>query len=203
MRRGVAILFAVVLALSAVSGSRAQSTADVILHDLAGFWASEFAGSGTIYWSPEILVLGEPIETSCGVLSASFGPGAYCGADTTLYYSPIWFQGFEADSQGQVLLTVLAHEWGHHVQLLLGIPWQPDAAYELQADCLAGTYARHAEQVGLATPGSLADSVRLSAVSGDVGSLPQDAAAHGTGAERAIAFMNGYQGGAGNCGAGL
>jgi predicted metalloprotease len=177
----------------------AQSPADVVLTDLNSFWSSEFANAETDYWTPGIVVLGEPVETSCGTLSAEFGPGAYCTANGTLYHSPSWFQTFESSGHDFALMTVLAHEWGHHIQLVLGIQWRADKEYELQADCLAGVYARHAEQQGLAPAGALADSIRLSALSGDVGALPQDAPEHGSGAERAIAFINGYEWGSSGC----
>lgn len=196
----LAIFFAVSPAVTA----NAESTADVILADLDTFWATQFFTAGRVdYAPPTVSVLGDPVVTSCGTLSASFGPGAYCGADRTLFYSPVWFLGFEADGYEFAQLTVLAHEWAHHIQLLIGIPWSPDKGYELQADCLSGVYANHAEEWGIIPAGTLAESIRLSAVSGDVGPLPLDAPEHGTGAERAVSFFNGYDGGISGCGIAL
>lgn len=199
MSRLLALLLAAWIAVSSASAA-AQSPADAVLTDLSAFWNSEFAIAQRDYWTPDIVVLGEPVATACGTLSAEFGPGAYCSANATLYYAPVWFQTFESSGHDFAMMTVLAHEWGHHIQLVLGIQWRVDKEYELQADCLAGVYARHAEQQGLAPSGALADSIRLSALSGDVGALPRDAPEHGSGAERAIAFINGYESGTGGCG---
>jgi predicted metalloprotease len=200
MSRFVALVLAALFVFGSAPAASAQSSADIVIGDLDSFWSTEFAAAGREYWSPGIVVLGEPVDTSCGTLSSSFGPGAYCSANGTLYYAPVWFMSFSDGGYDFALMTVLSHEWGHHIQLLLGIQWQADKSYELQADCLSGAYAAHAELVGLAPPGALADSIRLAALSGDVGALPRDAAEHGGGAERAISFMNGYQGGVNGCG---
>lgn len=199
MSRLLALLLAAWIAVGAAPAG-AQSTPNVVLGDLNGFWSEQFALAARDYWMPEIIVLGEPVETACGWLSAEFGPGAYCSANATLYYSPGWFQSFESDGHDLADLTVLSHEWGHHIQLLLGINWSADKTYELQADCLSGVYARYAEEQGLAPVGALADTIRLAALSGDDKLLPHGAPEHGSGAERVIAFMNGYEAGVGGCG---
>lgn len=200
MSRLFALAFAISITVSTIMPAGAQASPDVIVADLDTFWASQFGLAGREYWSPAIVVLDQPVSSSCGVLSSDFGPGAYCGADATLYYAPVWFSTFETGGHEFASLTVLAHEWGHHVQLLLGIGWSPSKEYELQADCLAGVYAHQAEQEGLAPAGALADAIRLSALSGDTGPLPLDAPEHGSGAERAISFMNGYDAGVAGCG---
>jgi predicted metalloprotease len=200
MSRMFALLLAAWMAVGAAAPTHAQSTADAILGDLNSFWGAQFAVAARDYWMPSISILGEPEYTACGWLGSDYGPGAYCTANATLYYAPVWYLEFENSGHDFAQLTVLSHEWGHHVQLLLGINWSADKNYELQADCLSGVYARHAEEQGLAPAGALADSVRLAALSGDGRVLPQDAPEHGSGAERVIAFMNGYEGGIGGCG---
>ena len=98
-------------------------------------------------------------------------------------------------------IVVTAHEWGHHIQSLLGIEPEPGNAFELQADCLAGAYASDAGQQGLLDPGDITEAVRSSAEAGDPVGLPQDApGAHGTNDDRIIAFMRGYLDGATGCG---
>ena len=200
MSRLLAMLLAAWITVGATGSAAAQSAPDAVLADLNVFWAEQFAIAARDYWMPGTVILGEPVETACGWLSADFGPGAYCSADATLYYSPGWFQSFESEGHDLAVLTVLSHEWGHHIQLLLGINWSADKIYELQADCLSGVYARHAEEQGLAPSGALADTIRLAALSGDDKLLPSGAPAHGSGAERVIAFMNGYEAGVGGCG---
>ena len=64
----------------------------------------------------------------------------YCQLDRTIYYAEAFFEEREASVGDFAWKVVLAHEWGHHVQLLLGIAPAPGNAFELQADCLAGAY---------------------------------------------------------------
>ena len=200
MSRLLALLLAACITAGVASSTAAQSPPDAVLADLNAFWSEQFALAAREYWMPETVILGEAIETACGWLSSDFGPGAYCSANGTLYYSPGSFLSFESEGHDLAVLTVLSHEWGHHIQLLLGINWSADKQYELQADCLSGVYARHAEDQGLAPAGALADTIRLAALSGDDKLLPHGAPEHGSGAERVIAFMNGYEAGLGGCG---
>ena len=72
-------------------------------------------------------------------------------------------------------IVVTAHEWGHHVQWLLGVVPEPGNAFELQADCLAGAYASDAGQQGLLDPGDITEAVASRRRHGDPLGLPQDA----------------------------
>jgi predicted metalloprotease len=97
-------------------------------------------------------------------------------------------------------ILVLAHEWGHHLQTVLGIAPSPGNTCELQADCLAGAYASDAAQRGLLDPGDITEAVAMSAAAGDPLGLPQDTpGAHGINDDRVTAFMCGYLGGVGAC----
>lgn len=115
---------------------------DEVASDLDRFWmAAELAGSG--YEPPSV----EPYRA--GELPASVcaeGTGVdewrdtayYCFDDRTLVYDADFLQELFADGPGMVT-TVLAHEWGHHVQALTSIP-EESLQRELQADCYAGVY---------------------------------------------------------------
>jgi predicted metalloprotease len=96
---------------------------------------------------------------------------------------------------------VLSHEWGHHIQ------WQVDTGVttveeaELQADCFAGAYMRHAEDIGLVSPGAVSLALGLTQSAGDVSIvMPHEEAVHGNKAERALAFMTGMNGSLSDCG---
>ena len=94
----------------------------------------------------------------------------------------------------------MAHEWGHHLQTLLGIAPAPGNTFELQADCLAGAYASDAGQRGLLDPGDITEAVAMAATAGDPLGLPQDTpGAHGINDDRITAFMRGYLGGVDAC----
>lgn len=209
-RLGV-LCFALVLALAAPASLSAQEAApeapaagyaltDPVVADVDAFWAGVFAAGGVPYSAPGVVALSAPAEMGCGWIDPAWGPAAYCGLDRTIYASGPWYAQLQVFGDGFAWTTVLAHEWGHHVQLLLGISYTIDGATELQADCLSGAYAGDAAARGLLDPAALGQAIRLSAVAGDPPWLPVDAPVHGSGGERANAFTDGYFGGLPGCG---
>jgi predicted metalloprotease len=197
-------LLSIVLLLGLLASPRialAQSTVELVVRDIDAFWTEQFANAGLAYVSPSLRSIEGPMSTSCGPIDPFMSPGAYCAADQTVYYSTAW----APDEPAAEILwwTVLSHEWGHHIQ------WQADTGVatvleaELQADCFAGAYMRHAADAGLVNPAAVARALQLTQAAGDVWFfLPTDAPAHGTMAERALAFMAGMNGTVADCGFG-
>ena len=129
----------------------------VVLADTEDIWGREFSRIGREYEEPGLIVYRSQHPTACGMGDARMGP-FYCPADKKIYID----LGFYDDLAGQfdapgdfAQAYVIAHEVGHHVQNLLGISGQvaamrgkPDynqysVRLELQADFLAGLWARH------------------------------------------------------------
>jgi predicted metalloprotease len=199
MHHRLLIIALALCALLAPMPVSAQSTIELVVNDIDGYWAQQFANLGLAYTSPTLSSIEGPMTTSCGDIDPYFGPGAYCAADQTVYFSTAWAPD---DAAAAVLWwTVLSHEWGHHVQ------WQTDTGVtnvleaELQADCFAGAYMSHARNAGLVSPEAVSMALSLTQSAGDVWFfLPHDAPAHGNKAERALAFMNGMNGDAADCG---
>ncbi len=171
-----------------------------VLDQLDAFWLSNFEVTGATYRSPAVIRLEDFVITGCGPA----GPknfAFYCPRDEAIYYSPDGFAEHEQRIGDFAPIVVTAHEWGHHIQWLIGIVPEPGNAFELQADCLAGAYASEAGQQGLLDPGDVTEAVTSSAEAGDPLGLPQDApGAHGINDDRVIAFMRGYLDGVTGCG---
>ena len=124
----------------------------------------------------------------------------YCPLDATIYLSPSFLETQQREVGDYAPITVLAHEWGHHVQFLTQTPDPGGTTIELQADCLAGVYTQDAEQHGLLDPGDISEAVTISRNAGEPIGLPQDhPGAHGINDDRITAFMRGYLNGLDAC----
>ncbi|GAB2772524.1 KPN_02809 family neutral zinc metallopeptidase [Terrabacter sp. AAH1] len=123
------------------------------------------------YWQktlPKYQMNYEPVKTviyqgqtrsGCGVANSQVGP-FYCPLDSKVYVDASFFQELEskfgADGGQLAKEYVIAHEYGHHIQNLLGLlnraqqdPQGPNSGavrVELMADCLAGTWVKHATE---------------------------------------------------------
>jgi uncharacterized protein len=170
-----------------------------VVHDLNAFWQRVFAAVGASYRAPVVTMLEAPLVTACGPA----GPESlafYCPAEEAIYYAPTGLEAHRRRIGDFAPIVVLAHEWGHHLQTLLGSIPSPGNRFELQADCLAGVYASDAGQRGLLDPGDITEAVAMAAAAGDPLGLPQDMpGTHGINDDRITAFMRGYLGGVDAC----
>ncbi|MCW2741412.1 MAG: hypothetical protein JWR45_1834 [Blastococcus sp.] len=178
---------------------------------------------GDRYTPTDTVFFSGSVQTGCGSAGSGSGP-FYCPADALVYIDLSFFdqlqQQFGAKGGLFVNAYVIAHEYGHHVQDLLGAdaqvtPGETGATsgsvrLELQADCYAGTWANHAETVPdesgapLITEISQDDIDRaLDAASriGDdfiqenlgSGRVDQNSFTHGSSEQRQKWFMTGYR----------
>ncbi|TCO64460.1 KPN_02809 family neutral zinc metallopeptidase [Actinocrispum wychmicini] len=126
------------------------------INSIQGYWQDQFARSGKTYRTAPTNFFNGRVSTGCGGATSDTGP-FYCPADSQVYVDLSFFNElrsrFGAQGGPFVEAYVLAHEYGHHVQNLLGTsgkvksrsgPTSDSVRLELQADCYAGVWAKQA-----------------------------------------------------------
>ncbi|MBB5352846.1 hypothetical protein HNR46_003094 [Haloferula luteola] len=207
--------------VSALTEEDAQmgEIASKILASTEDVWAQEFESMGLRYEAPDLVLFTGSTRSGCGFASSQVGP-FYCPADKRVYLDLGFFDEMSRrfHAPGDFAQAyVIAHEVGHHVQNLLGISDQVQRArqglseaegnrlsvrLELQADFLAGMWARHEQQrSGFLEDGDIEEALTAAHAIGDdtlqrqaQGHVVPDAFTHGTSEQRMRWFMKGYQG---------
>ncbi|NND53351.1 MAG: metalloprotease [Gammaproteobacteria bacterium] len=186
----------------------------VVLADTEDIWNSEFARAGRDYREPTLVIYRGQTATKCGTGDARMGP-FYCPADETIYIDLGFYDDLakQFDAPGDFAQAyVIAHEIGHHVQRLLGLTskvaarrGQPDynqmsVRLELQADYLAGVWARQNSQY--LDSGDIDEAMRAANQIGDDaiqrrtrGKVVPHAFTHGTSEQRMRWFNRGFNNG--------
>jgi uncharacterized protein len=193
-----------------------------VLADTEDTWTELLSESGKTYVKPKLVLFSGSTPTACGTGQTASGP-FYCPGDQKVYIDLAFYRLLQQRFQvaGDFAQAyVIAHEVGHHVQNLLGImdkverarsrasPAQANALsvrLELQADCLAGVWAKHS-RIQLET-GDLEEALNAASAIGDdalqrqtQGYVVPDSFTHGSSAQRVRWFRRGVDGGQiGNC----
>ncbi|MFK3793121.1 neutral zinc metallopeptidase [Pseudomonas piscis] len=197
-----------------------------ILGDTEDTWGQVFQQAGRQYQAPKLILFRGRVTSACGAATSASGP-FYCPADRQVYLDMDFFremaQRFSAAGDF-AQAYVIAHEVGHHVQTLLGVSAKMQAArqqgrqmegdggllvrQELQADCLAGVWAYHAQKrLNWLEPGDVEEALTAANAIGDdrlqqqgQGRVVPDSFTHGTSAQRVRWFKTGFsQGQVGQC----
>lgn len=158
-----------------------------IVNSIQDYWTNAFSRSGTTYREATTTFFSDGVNTACGAADSSIGP-FYCPADQGVYLNLSFFEDvlqrqFGAEGGLFTEAYVLAHEYGHHVQNLLGRSGSVDhndtgptsglVRLELQADCYAGVWAKNATT----TPTESGEPLISNITQGDINSA-LDAAQH-------------------------
>jgi len=192
----------------------------VVLADTEDTWNTVFRKAGRDYREPSLVLFSGSVRSACGFAQAAMGP-FYCPADQKVYID----LSFYSDLQNRFRAPgdfaqayVIAHEVGHHVQTLLGISEQVQrqraqlskaeanqlsVRQELQADCLAGIWAHHADRTrALLEEGDIEEGLNAASAIGDdrlqkqsQGYVTPESFTHGSSAQRVKWFKRGYASG--------
>jgi hypothetical protein len=191
-----------------------------VLADTEDVWGPIFQQGGGTYREPRLVLFRGAVPTACGTGQAAMGP-FYCPGDQKVYIDLSFYDQLknQLGAPGDFAQAyVIAHEVGHHVQHLLGISGQVEqmrgrvsqVAYnrlsvklELQADCLAGVWAHHADQQRhILEQGDIEEAMNAAAKIGDdalqraqTGQVVPDSFTHGTSVQRQRWFRTGLQSG--------
>jgi predicted metalloprotease len=153
--------------------------------DIQDFWSQALPqmARGQAYPRTQLVLFADEIRSACGNADAQTGP-FYCPGDHLVYIDLAFYselsQRFRAPGDF-AQAYVLAHEFGHHVQSVLGIEARVrsgqrtnramanalSVAMELQADCFAGVWASSAARRGLLQPNDVEEGLTAAASIGD------------------------------------
>jgi predicted metalloprotease len=190
----------------------------VVLADTEDAWHEIFRKMGRQYQEPKLVLFTDQTRSGCGFASGASGP-FYCPEDQRVYVDLGFYRLLQQrlGAGGDFAEAyVIAHEVGHHVQNLLGITDRLQAArarmsqseynrlsvrLELQADFLAGVWARYADRVKhVVEAGDIEESMRAASAVGDDrlqrssrGCVVPDSFTHGTSEQRVRWFRRGYE----------
>ncbi len=181
---------------------------------LDDYWAKSFQDSGQDFTEAGVRVFDAPVATGgCGTGTPEAGP-FYCPGDQKIYLDFTFYEqlehqlGFNGDF---AMAYVVAHEYGHHIQNLLGIDKEVrertkgaseaeanaySVKLELQADCFAGVWAHSAFEGGRLSEGDLQEALGAASAVGDDAiqgaGASRETFTHGSSAERQHWFSTGY-----------
>jgi uncharacterized protein len=192
----------------------------VVLADTEDTWHALFEAGGQRYEEPKLVLFSGAVQSACGNARAAMGP-FYCPGDRKVYIDLSFYRDLRERHQAPgdfAQAYVIAHEIGHHVQNLLGIADQVQAQrermgkveanqlsvrMELQADCLAGIWANHANRTRqILESGDIEEALNAATSIGDdrlqqeaQGYVVPEGFTHGTSAQRVRWFTTGVEAG--------
>lgn len=187
-----------------------------VINDVQKTWEKEFPKLGGTYHRATLVLFRDATRSGCGFAESAMGP-FYCPADRKVYLDLGFFDELRSrfGAPGEFAAAyVIAHEFGHHVQALLGIDEKMRRAQaerpslknelsvrmELQADCLAGVWGHATGERNILEKGDVESGLAAAAAVGDDrlqkatrGRVTPETWTHGSSKERQEWFTRGLQ----------
>ncbi len=194
---------------------------NAILVDNEDTWSKIFQENNLPFEPAKIVLFSGQVETACGGASSASGP-FYCPGDQKIYMDMSFFEElrtkFGAKGGDFAIAYVIGHEYGHHIQNLLGTSTKMrqlqqgkseaeanklSVALELQADFYAGLWTNYNEKINaMLEPGDIEEALSAAQAVGDdaiqkkmQGQVVPDSFTHGTSEQRMYWFQKGLQSG--------
>jgi predicted metalloprotease len=187
-----------------------------VVEDVQRTWEKEFPQLGRNYQRAKLVLFRDATRSGCGFAKSAMGP-FYCPADEKVYLDLGFFDELRSrfGAPGRFAEAyVIAHEFGHHVQTLLGTEEKVRRAeakrpslkntlsvrVELQADCFAGVWGHSTDERNLLESGDVESGLAAAAAVGDdrlqkaaTGRVNPESFTHGSSKERVEWFRRGFQ----------
>ena len=191
----------------------------VVLADTEDVWGKIFKEYGATYRQPKLVLFRSAVNSACGYAQSATGP-FYCPGDEKVYLDLDYLEALQRKlgATGDFAVAyIIAHEVGHHVQLLMGTMNEVTQAQrqarsrskaneltvrlELQADFFAGVWIHHAQKMfNIMEQGDLEEALNAASAVGDdriqkqtQGYVVPDSFTHGTSAQRKSWLAKGIQ----------
>jgi predicted metalloprotease len=190
----------------------------VVLAETEDVWNQQFPDqTGQPYQEPTLVLFSGSVQSACGGASAATGP-FYCPGDNKLYIDLSFYDDLQNrfGAPGDFAMAyVVAHEVGHHLQTLMGTSEKMNrlrgqvsqeeynkysVMMELQADFLAGVWARYTANKNLLDPNDIEEALTAANAIGDdrlqresQGRVVPESFTHGTSRQRMYWFRRGYE----------
>lgn len=192
-----------------------------LLADNEDIWTKIFKENNLKFEAPKLVLFSGQVQTACGGASSASGP-FYCPGDKIIYMDMTFFEElrtkFGAEGGDFAVAYVLAHEFGHHIQTILGTSSKMrqlqegkseaesnklSVALELQADFYAGLWTHYNENKNaILEPGDIEEALSAANAVGDdaiqkkmQGQVVPDSFTHGTSEQRMYWFNRGFKSG--------
>ncbi len=190
-----------------------------IVADNEDVWSKIFQENNIQFQVPKLVLFSGQVNTACGGASSASGP-FYCPGDQIIYVDMSFFEElrnrFGAQGGDFAVAYVISHEYGHHIQNLLGTSTQMrkaqegkseavanklSVALELQADFYAGVWTHNNEkQNAMLEPGDIQEALSAANAVGDdaiqskmQGQVIPDSFTHGSSQQRMAWFKKGFK----------